>query len=154
MQEARNTLRVEFRGVKTSFFAYPHALIKPLETGPQTIRLASIPDIAAMKLTAVAGRGSRKDFVDLYFICQQCFSLKEAFTYLQAKFTGQEYDLYHILRSLTYFSDAEGEPMPVLRDAVSWEATKSFLTSEGRACDSNTPLRMRVLRACKSISDY
>jgi len=130
LQEARDTLTVEFRGVKTSFFAYRHSLVKPLEAGPSPIRLASIPDIAAMKLTAIAGRGSRKDFVDIYFICRQCFPLKEAFTYLQAKFTGQEYDLYHILRSLTYFADAEGEPMPLLRTAETWEQMKHFLTSE------------------------
>jgi hypothetical protein len=130
LQEARDTLTVEFRGVKTSFFAYRHQLIRPLETGSLSVDLASVPDIAAMKLTAIAGRGSRKDFVDIYFICRQCFPLKEAFTYLQAKFTDQDYDLYHILRSLTYFTDAEGEPMPEMRSAVTWPEIKQFLTSE------------------------
>ena len=130
LQEARNTLTVDFRGVKTSFFAYPHSLLRPLVPGPQAIRLADIPDIAAMKLAAIAGRGSRKDFVDLYWICRQCFPLKEAFVYLQAKFTGQDYDLYHILRSLSYFADAEQEPMPVLRQSLTWEEIKKFLTAE------------------------
>jgi predicted nucleotidyltransferase component of viral defense system len=130
LQEARDTLTVEFRGVKMSFFAYPHNLIKPLLTGALPVGLASIPDIAAMKLAAIAGRGSRKDFVDMYFICRQCFPLKEAFTYLQAKFSGQQYDLYHILRSLTYFTDAEAEPMPLLCSVASWDEMKRFLTSE------------------------
>ena len=130
LQEARDTLTVEFRGVKTSFFAYRHGLIRPLETGELPVRLASSPDIAAMKLAAIAGRGSRKDFVDLYFICRECFPLKEAFTYLQTKFTDQEYDLYHILRSLTYFADAEGEPMPAMHRPVTWDEIKRFLTSE------------------------
>jgi hypothetical protein len=85
LQEARDTLTVDFRGVKTSFFAYRHPLLKPLEHGPLTVSLASIPDIATMKLAAIAGRGSRKDFVDLYFICRQCFPLKEAFTYLHSQ---------------------------------------------------------------------
>jgi hypothetical protein len=126
LQEARDTLTVEFRGVKTSFFAYRHKLIRPVEE----CRLASIPDIAAMKLAAIAGRGSRKDFVDLYFICRECFPLKESFTYLQTKFTDHDYDLYHILRSLTYFTDAEGEPMPVIRQPIQWEQIKSFLVAE------------------------
>ncbi len=130
LQEARDTLTVEFRGVKTSFFAYRHQLIRPLESSGLPAQLASIPDIAAMKLAAIAGRGSRKDFVDIYFICRQCFPLKEAFTYLQAKFTDHDYDLYHILRSLTYFADAEAEPMPELRVAATWPEIKQFLTTE------------------------
>ena len=130
LQEARDTLTVEFRRVKTSFFAYRHGLIRPLETGTLPVPLASLPDIAAMKLAAIAGRGSRKDFVDIYFISRQCFPLKEAFTYLQAKFTDQEYDLYHILRSLTYFADAENEPMPVMHSPVTWDDIKRFLTAE------------------------
>ena len=130
LQEARDTLTVEFRKVKVSFFAYPLNLIKPLVTGALPVALASIPDIAAMKLAAIAGRGSRKDFVDIYFICRQCFPLKEAFTYMQAKFIDQEYDLYHILRSLTYFADAECEPMPALRADATWNEMKRYLTSE------------------------
>ena len=130
LQEARDTLTVEFRKVKVSFFAYPLNLIKPLVTGALPVALASIPDIAAMKLAAIAGRGSRKDFVDIYFICRQCFPLKVAFTYMQAKFTDQEYDLYHILRSLTYFADAESEPMPALRADATWDDMKRYLTSE------------------------
>src|SRR6266700_236837 len=48
LQEARDTLTVEFRDVKTSFFAYRHQLIRPLEIGGLPVGLASIPDIAAM----------------------------------------------------------------------------------------------------------
>jgi len=130
LQEANNTLTVDFRGVKTSFFAFSHSMVRPLETGMCGWGMASIPDIAAMKLAAIAGRGSRKDFVDIYFICRDCFPLKEAFHFLQVKFTGQEYDLYHVLRSLTYFEDAEAEPMPKLRKPADWQQIKSFLTME------------------------
>jgi hypothetical protein len=130
LQAARDTLTVEFRSVKMSFFGYPHPLIKPSVKSLFTFPLASIPDIAAMKLTAIAGRGARKDFVDVYFICKQCFPLREAFTYLQTKFMQQQYDLYHILRSLTYFEDAESEPMPRLHNDVKWEQMKQFFISE------------------------
>jgi hypothetical protein len=83
-----------------------------------------------MKLAAIAGRGSRKDFVDLYFICRECFPLREAFTFLAAKFPAQQYDLYHLLRSLTYFADAEAEPMPRLRQPVTWDQIKRFFIAE------------------------
>ncbi len=130
LQEERDTLTVEVRGVKTSFFGYPHPLLRPAVSGPAGFGVADVSDIAAMKLAAIAGRGSRKDFVDLFFICRQCFPLKEAILFLQAKFPAHQYDLYHILRSLTYFSDAEAEPMPVMRAPVAWEEIKSFFVHE------------------------
>ena len=101
LQEATNTLTVDFQGVKTSFFAYPHDLLQPALGAEAPVPLASVPDIAAMKLAAIGGRGARKDFVDLYFIGRDCFPLREAVVYLEAKFSRQEFDLYHILRSLT-----------------------------------------------------
>jgi hypothetical protein len=61
----RDTLTVEINGVATSFFAYPHELVRPLVASPWSMSLAAVGDIAAMKLSAIAGRGSRKDFVDL-----------------------------------------------------------------------------------------
>jgi hypothetical protein len=130
LQEERDTLTVELGGVKTSFFGYPHALIKPPVAGPAGFTLADVPDIAAMKLAALAGRGARKDFVDLYWISRRCFPLREAFLYLQAKFPAHQYDLYHLLRSLTYFADAEGEPMPALRGSVTWAEIKTFFSTE------------------------
>jgi hypothetical protein len=130
LQEERDTLTVELRGVKASFFGYPHALIKPAATGPAGFTMADVPDIAAMKLAAIAGRGSRRDFVDVYCICRQCFPLKVAFQFLQAKFPAHQYDLCHILRSLTYFADAEAEPMPVMRVDITWEEVKQFFASE------------------------
>jgi hypothetical protein len=130
LQEARNTLTVEFHGIKTSFFGYPPELIRPLDTSSMACRLASLPDIAAMKLAAVAGRGARKDFVDVYFICRDCFPLSEIFVYLQTKFAAQEYDLYHILRSLSYFEDAELEPPPKMLRPANWEQIKKFFLAE------------------------
>lgn len=35
----------------------------------QGIRMAGIKDIAAMKVTAVIGRGTKKDFIDISFYC-------------------------------------------------------------------------------------
>jgi len=132
LQSEANTLTVEFRGVKTSFFGYPHPLLRPTVAGPHGIEVADLADIAPMKLAAIAGRGARKDFVDLYFICRECFPLREAVTLLGARFPSPQYDLYHLLRSLTYFSDAEAEPMPALRRPADWEQIKRFFISEAR----------------------
>ena len=36
--------------------------------GEDGLRLASVPEIAAMKVRAIVGRGTRKDFVDMYYL--------------------------------------------------------------------------------------
>jgi hypothetical protein len=131
LQEETNTLTVLFHDVKTSFFSYRPGILRPLVTHDALpFPLASIPDIAAMKLAAIAGRGARKDFVDIYVICRECFPLQEAITYLQTKFTEQEYDPYHILRSLTYFDDAEAEPMPQLLRPIAWDDIKTYFLQQ------------------------
>jgi hypothetical protein len=35
------------------------------------VRLVSLPDIGAMKLGAIAGRGKKRDFTDLYFLLKK-----------------------------------------------------------------------------------
>ncbi len=130
VQAERDTLTVVFRGVKTSFFGYPHGLIRPLIVGPSGVSVADVADIAPMKLAAIAGRGARKDFVGLYCICRQCFPLREAIALMAAKFPATQYDLYHLLRSLVYFADAETDPMPRLRQPVTWEQIKKFFIAE------------------------
>lgn len=94
------------------------------------IPVADIPDITAMKPAALAGRGSKKDFVDLYFICKEVFTLQHAIALFKQKYQKIEYDPYHLLRSLTYFEDAEEEPMPEMIRGVTWEEIKQFFVAE------------------------
>ncbi len=86
------------------------------------IRLAGVEDIAAMKLAAITGRGSRKDFIDLYFIFQK-FNLNELLNFYKKKyFDGSE---YLVLKSLTYFADAENDiDVEMIKD-VSWVKIKA-----------------------------
>lgn len=48
------------------------------------IRLASPRDIAAMKITAIEGRGTKKDFVDIYFLLKK-YSLKNLLDFYSQK---------------------------------------------------------------------
>ena len=67
LQEAEYTLTVLIEGTKISFFQIPDPFL--FERTPyRFFHLADIRDIALMKLIAISGRGSRKDFVDLYTI--------------------------------------------------------------------------------------
>lgn len=125
-----DTLTVDIDGVTTSFFAYPYPLLRSLRSSPWSLSVAAVEDIAAMKLSALAGRGARKDFVDLYFICREIMSLRELVRCFEEKFKGVPYERYHVLKSLTYFDDAETEIMPDLTRPASWEEIKRFFRSE------------------------
>lgn len=60
------------------------------------------------------------------------FSLDEAFTFFERKFTGVNYNLVHIVRSLSYFEDADKDEMPQMIKKVSWEGIKKYFIQETR----------------------
>ena len=90
-------------------------------------------DMALMKLVAISGRGSRKDFADLYTILRDPPSLPDYFELLPRKYDPSRLNTYHILKSLTYFEDAETEPMPRMCVPFDWQECKDFFVREARA---------------------
>lgn len=104
----------------------------------ENIKLAGLKDIAAMKLEAITGRGSRKDFVDLYFLLQH-FSLKEMLDFYSQKYKNS---LFMVMMSLGYFADAEKLPMPEMLVPISWEEMKN--TIQKAIDDYNEELRKNV----------
>jgi hypothetical protein len=131
LQEGAGTLTAKFDGIPVSFFHYDYPLLRPLHESPWSLLVADPADIAAMKLAAIAGRGSRKDFVDLYVYARQIAPLEQLFERFQEKYRGVNIDPYHLLRSLTFFDDAEAEPMPDMLTVTSWDEIKSFFRGEG-----------------------
>ena len=77
-----------------------------------------------MKIAAVVGRGTKKDFIDLYFLLQH-FSLHEILDFYMQKYPDGS--MFIAMKSLSYFEDAEADPMPVMFDDVSWENVKVFI---------------------------
>lgn len=129
--QAPRTLYVTLLGVTTSFFAYRYPMLDSPEATPWGFGLAGLRDIAAMKLEAVAGRGSRKDFIDLYFLCRR-FDLPEIFRCFAEKYRGAGTDPYHRLRALAYFDDAEAEPMPAMLAPVVWAEVRRYFETRAR----------------------
>lgn len=121
--ERWGTLHGIFNGIKVSFLYYKYPLLFP-PVSFLGASVAQIKDLAPMKIEAIASRGSRKDFYDLYFINREVVSLKECLKLYCQKYAGVNFSLYHILRSLTYFLDAEKEKDPVLLKPVKWEEIK------------------------------
>lgn len=130
LQEAAGTLTVRIASIPTSFFHYDYPLLLPLHGSPWDIHLADPADIATMKLWAIAGRGSRKDFVDLHAYVRAREGLEGVFERFRQKYRGITVDPYHLTRSLSYFDDAEAEPMPDMLHAVSWDEIKRFFQAE------------------------
>lgn len=128
LQEAPGTLDTLIDGVKVSFLEYKYPLLSDFEHF-EGIKVANIIDIACMKLSAISSRGSKKDFVDLYFILKK-YSLKELFDSFEKKFAGVEYQKLHLLKSMTYFSEAEKEPSPIIIKPIEWDEIKETIKEE------------------------
>lgn len=86
------------------------------------IQLASPKDIAAMKINAIEGRGSKKDFIDMYFLLKH-YSLEEILSFYKQKYP--EHNIFRALMSLTYFEDAELQPLPFMFSTIEWNKVKT-----------------------------
>lgn len=118
--EGEKTFNGSLNGVKISFFEYPYPLISSKEYYEDNVYLAGKPDIAAMKLDAVASRGTYKDFVDIYFLLEE-YSLGQLLKFFKDKFSDVDYNEAHLLKSLTYFEDTEDSKYPELIEQVDWK---------------------------------
>lgn len=95
------TVHGRLSGVRVSFFWYPEPLVKPLIRRGR-LRIASLEDIGLMKVGAIIGRGSRKDFVDLYTICQQV-PLPRLLALGEKKFRDSHDFTLQALKALAFF---------------------------------------------------
>lgn len=126
--EARNIINGVLNDVRISFFKYGYQLLEtPYKH--KNMSVAAMEDITLMKLEAISGRGSKKDFIDLYFLLRY-FSLPELFEKYPLKYGIEISNHYHLLKSLVYFEDAEHEPMPKMFDKILWEQVKCYITDQ------------------------
>ena len=125
-QVARGTLSGSVSRVPISFFEYQYPMLQKEIYWPEFgCRLASLPDIACMKLSAIAQRGHKKDFIDLYALGIKSFSLRQMLGFYRKKFSLQ--DIAHILFALSYFDDAEKERMPMMLWKIQWNTIKKAI---------------------------
>jgi predicted nucleotidyltransferase component of viral defense system len=127
--ERSNTLITQIQHIKVDFisfkygFKYPHII-------ENKIRIANIKDIAAMKIDAITGRGKKKDFYDLFFLLQ-LFPMIELLDLYQAKY--QHTTLFHVIKSIGYFAEAEVQPDPIVFDKkITWTKVKKKILEEVR----------------------
>ncbi len=125
VQDEKNTLTVIVdNNIKLSFFKYKYLLLKPLISEPN-ISLASVEDIACMKLSAIVSRSTQKDYVDLYFILQT-HRLSELLAMCIKKIPTLDTNL--IIKSLIYFDDIIEESIVFKNDNyVTFDEMKKFM---------------------------
>lgn len=126
LQKSENITIYSIEGIKVDIVNYSYPWLSPVieEDG---IRLAQMDDIAAMKLSAITGRGTKKDFVDIAFLLQR-FNLRQMLEFYTRKYyDGSE---FLVIKSLTYFDDADQEKDPIMLKEMKWEETKRKLVSK------------------------
>ena len=122
------TIRIyDLDGVKIDFVDYSRYSWIDAPVVEDGLRLASPKDIAAMKVNAIEGRGTRKDFIDIYYLLQH-YSLAEILDFYKEKYP--EHSVFRALMSLSYFEDAEKQNMPKMFTSDSWEKMKDFILKE------------------------
>lgn len=126
IKKSENILILSLNGIKVDVVNYRYPWIGNIDT-VQNIRFASLSDIAAMKLNAIAGRGSVKDFIDLYVLLEQ-FTLREMLNFYNEKY--QDGSEFMVIKSLTFFDDADKEVLPHLFIDTSWAEMKHQILAE------------------------
>lgn len=117
------TVYLMIDNVHVSFIGYNYPLLQPkVKFNEYGIYLASPDDIACMKLSAIAGRGAKKDFIDLYFLIKYFKPLKNYLDLYKQKYNTR--DVGHVIRSLVYFKDAEKEPNVKMLKELLWNNLK------------------------------
>jgi len=128
-KQSWRTILGEFEKIKFSIFVYKYPVLFPFKS-LVGINILDLRDVATMKINAISIRGIKRDFIDLYFICQKGVSLKEALSLYDRKYGTLASNIVHIQKSLVYFVDAEMAAMPKMLKKVTWEEVKKFFENE------------------------
>lgn len=122
------TLHGFLAGVRFSFLEYPYPLLSPsVRLKDFDCSVASLDDLACMKLSALAQRGSKKDFVDIYALALKHRTLPDILALYMRKYSVE--DMSHVLYGLAYFDDADKERMPRLLWKTDWKTIKKAISN-------------------------
>ncbi len=126
IHKSKNVIMLSVDNIKVDFVSYKYPLLENFQS-LDNIRLASKKDIAAMKLNAISGRGNKKDFIDLFFLLD-FFTLDEMIKFYDEKFEEGSYFL--VMKSLTYFQDADSQQSPEIFKKFDWDVAKDKIKEE------------------------
>lgn len=130
VNRTQGSLCAVIQGVKVDFLRHSYPLLQAY-ADIEGIRILSVPDLAAMKVNAVANRGSKKDFSDLLLLHERGIPLRDSLKSFCLKY-GQE-GKFLAIRSLNWFGDTEGEPDPVYLNGWTWEGVRTRMEAIARS---------------------
>jgi hypothetical protein len=128
LSKANSTLHAGVGKVKVSFLGYPYPVLFPFLFF-LGIPLVDRRDIACMKISAISSRGTRRDFIDLYVVSKE-HGLASLLDLFKKKYSRANYSGIHVLKSLTFFEEAERDPAPDLLVDISWDDVKDFFITQ------------------------
>lgn len=125
------TLRLQIGDVPVDIVRYPYRLLEKPLVGVRGFAVPTLLDLATMKISALSRRGLARDFWDLYAILHEGWTLDAVLHAYVEKFGVSETDVYHVMRSLTWFEDAKKEsPRPVGLTSALWRRIQAFFVAE------------------------
>lgn len=126
-KQSSNVLISMIENVKVDIVNYPYPWLDE-KFCENEIVLATDKDISAMKLAAITNRGTKKDFIDLYCLLKK-YTLKQILNFYSEKYNDSS--IFMVLKSLTYFEDAEADILPnILDKSINWENVKKTISKE------------------------
>jgi len=119
-------LHLLINNVKITFFSYPYPVLHPVKVS-SIITIPSLLSLAAMKAFALGRRAKWKDYVDLYFIIHDYYTVEEIS--LEAKkIFSQQFSEKLFRQQLAFHKDIDyTEPVEYLVEPVPADEIKSFL---------------------------
>ena len=123
------------KNVRVGFYGYGYALLNSL-VQEESLRLASIEDIALMKMDALLSRANRKDFYVLYFIAQN-IPLRRLFDLAPKKYPSVRDFEVQVTKRLIYFESAERDSEPNLSNPVAWEVVKNYFAEQAKQIEQS-----------------
>lgn len=125
---SRSTIRGSIGNIRVDLIAHDYPYLRePLVM--DGVRLLSMEDVAAMKVNAIAGDGTRvKDFIDIFFLLRE-FSFKDILGFFSKKYSLR--NNAHALKSLAWFEDVDVNDWPVMikESNLTFEKVKKEITT-------------------------
>jgi hypothetical protein len=130
------TCDVNADGIQISFFYYPHPLLEDTVISAELpgLQMASLDDIAAMKMAAIGSRSVKKDFYDLYHILTlKNYQASDLIRLLNKKFGKKGWGASYYVMSLSYFDPAEADSLPQCYVPCDWSKIKTYFLAFQKA---------------------
>ncbi len=124
LNHTKSILQMVINGVKVDVVDYSCYEWIDEPVTEEGLVLASPKDIAALKINAIEGRGTKKDFVDIDELLKH-YDLSDILLFYRKKYPN--YSIFKALLSLTYFEDAEAQAMPIMLSSVNWDEIKKHI---------------------------